>query len=74
MKYHQQWTDLRALEGRQISLSLKDGSRIDDVQLVSAGRDGLRTIWVFAYGMDTFVPLANVVDLWETMSRRSEAA
>jgi hypothetical protein len=73
MKEHHT-ADLRALEGRQISLSLSDGSRIDDVQLVSAGRGGLRTIWVFAYGMDTFVPLANVVDVWETVSRRGEAA
>jgi hypothetical protein len=66
--------ELRALEGRQVSLALRDGSPIDDVQLVSAGRGKLQTLWVLAYGMDTFVPLANVVALWETAAVRSEAA
>ena len=61
-------------EGRRVSLALADGSRIDDVQLVSAGRGKLQTLWVLAYGMDTFVPLANVVALWETAGVRSEAA
>ena len=29
---------LKALEGRQVSIALRDGSRIDYCQLVSAGR------------------------------------
>ena len=66
--------DLQALEGQQISLALNDGSRIDDAQLVSAGRTKARTVWVFAYGMDTFVPLANVVDVWPTAAIRHDAA
>jgi hypothetical protein len=67
-------TQLRALEGRRVSLALADGSRIDDGQLVSAGRTPLRTIWVFFNGTDTFVPLTDVVDVWETACLQSEAA
>jgi hypothetical protein len=67
-------TQLRALEGRRVSLALADGSRIDDGQLVSAGRTPLRTIWVFVNGTDTFVPLTDVVDVWETAYLQSEAA
>lgn len=66
--------DLRALEGRWISLSLVDGSRIDDCQLVSAGRHRSRTIWIFAEGQDRFVPIPDVVDVWETVSAQGHAA
>jgi len=71
---NQTMKDLKALEGRQVSLALADGSRIDDCHLVSAGRTHLRTIWVFAHGTDTFVPLVNVRDVWETESLRRNAA
>ena len=58
-------SELRSLEGRQVSVALADGSRIDDCQLVSAGRPGVRTLWVFCNGADTFVPLPDVVEVWE---------
>jgi hypothetical protein len=58
-------SELRSLEGRQVSVALSDGSRIDDCQLVSAGRPGVRTLWVFSNGSDTFLPLPDVVDVWE---------
>jgi hypothetical protein len=61
----QQMTQLRELEGRRVSLALADGSRIDDGHLVSAGRPQLRTIWVFVDGTDTFLTLADVIDVWE---------
>jgi hypothetical protein len=64
----QKITRLRALEGRQVSLALTDGSRIDDAQLISAGRHGLRTIWVFTNGVDAFLPLVDVVDIWESVA------
>ena len=67
-------TQLRSLEGRQVSLALADGSRIDDVQLVSAGRPPLETIWVVVSGMDTFLSVAQVVAAWEPVSHRKEAA
>ena len=56
---------LTLLEGRHVSVALSDGSRIDDCQLVSAGRHHVRSLWLFTGGEDTFVPLDDVVDLWE---------
>jgi hypothetical protein len=44
---------------------VRGGRRIDDCELVSVGRGGVRTVWVFADGADTFVPLDDVLDLWE---------
>jgi hypothetical protein len=44
-----------------VSLALADGSRLDDVSLVSAR--GM-TLWVFASGEDRFVPVTSVVDAW----------
>jgi hypothetical protein len=58
-------SEMRCLEGRQVSVALADGSRIDDCQLVSAGRPGVQTLWVFTNGADAFVPLPEVIDVWE---------
>jgi hypothetical protein len=57
-------SDVLGLEGGRISVSLVDGSRIDDVELVSVGRLGVDTLWVYAQGTDLFVPFADVVDIW----------
>ena len=57
--------ELRSLEGRQVCLALAGGERIDDCQLVSTGRRGVETLWIFADGRDVFIPLADVIDLWE---------
>jgi len=54
-----------ALEGRQVSIALADGSRIDDCQLISAGRPKARTLWLYDNGIDRFVALADVRDIWE---------
>jgi hypothetical protein len=62
-----QQADLSSLEGRRVSVALRDGSRIDDSQLVSAGRGGVGTLWLFTSGTDTFVPHEEVVDLWESL-------
>jgi len=56
---------LRGFEGRRVSVALADGSRIDDCQLVSSGRNRARNLWLFANGQDTFVAFDDVVDLWE---------
>ncbi|HEX2024353.1 MAG TPA: hypothetical protein VHF00_06580 [Acidimicrobiales bacterium] len=61
---------LRALEGRLVHVALADGSRLDDVALVSAGRTSL---WVFSNGEDVFVPVGTVVDAWEGRPFRSAA-
>ena len=57
---------LAALEGRQVNVALRDGSRIDDCQLVSTGRTRVvASIWLFANDTDTFVALDDVADIWE---------
>lgn len=52
------------LEGRRVSLSLSDGSRIDDCELVSA-RQSAPTVWLFVNGDDVFVPVIDITDAWE---------
>jgi hypothetical protein len=53
------------LEGLRVSVALTDGSRLDDCELVSAGRVGRATLWLFVNGSDVFVPVADVTDAWE---------
>ena len=53
--------ELCRLEGLTVNLALVDGSRLDDVSLVSA--HGVN-VWIFAGGEDVFVPLTNVIDFW----------
>ena len=53
--------ELRRLEGLGVNLALADGSRLDDVSLISA--HGL-SLWIFARGEDVFVPIADVIDFW----------
>jgi hypothetical protein len=67
-------TQLKRLEGHHVSLALRDGTRIDDCQLISSGRHWTRTLWLFATGSDTFVPLDDVVDLWEAAPSRPRVA
>ncbi len=62
--------ELRRLEGRAVHLSLADGSRLDDVALVSARRV---TLWIFDNGRDVFVPVADVVDVWPAEHSRTAA-
>ncbi|HEX2192664.1 MAG TPA: hypothetical protein VHH09_05680 [Acidimicrobiales bacterium] len=67
----QQKRDLRTLEGRTVHVALADGSRMDEVALVSARRT---TLWIFGGGEDLFVPVERVVDVWESRSVRSPAS
>lgn len=57
--------DVSTLEGRRVSVALKDGSRIDDCQLVSGPRNRAGTVWLFVNGEDSFVSIDDVVDVWE---------
>jgi hypothetical protein len=58
-------SSLHVLEGRQVSVALRDGCRIDDCQLVSAPRAHTETVWLFSNGDDLFVSVGDVVDVWE---------
>jgi hypothetical protein len=53
--------ELRRLEGAGVHLALVDGSRLDDVSLISTRG---RSLWVFDGGEDIFVPLTDVIDFW----------
>jgi hypothetical protein len=59
---------LQLLEGQQVSVALRNGARIDDCQLVSAGRATTTTLWLFSNGADVFVALGDVVDVWEAQA------
>ena len=55
----------QAFEGRRVCVALRNGSRIDDCQLVSAGRVRTGTLWLFSNGLDVFVSIGQVLDVWE---------
>jgi hypothetical protein len=57
--------DLRELEGRQVSLALVDGSRIDDAALVSTGRGATTTLWIYTNRADAFIPMSEIVEVYE---------
>jgi hypothetical protein len=63
---NEQIHQLRTLEGRHVSLALRDGSRIDDCQLVLVGRARVRSVWIFTQGLDMFLSLNDLIDFWET--------
>jgi hypothetical protein len=62
---------MRQLEGSQVSVALSDGSRLDDCQLVSAPRGRSRRVWLFDGLMDVFVPVTDIVAVWEPAPARA---
>ena len=62
MSHHQRRL-MRTLEGRSVNLALADGSRIDDATLVSGGTTN---VWIYWNGADAFVPVSDVLDVWES--------
>ena len=62
--------ELCSFEGSNVHLALADGSRLDDVTLVSAHG---RKVWVFVNGRDVFVPFKDVIDFWSGDRMRSAA-
>jgi hypothetical protein len=56
----------RDLEGHGVSLVLADGSRLDNVTVVSAGRGQVTSLWLDVGGMDLFVHQSQVIDAWVT--------
>ena len=59
----------KKLEGHRVSVSLADGSRIDDCELVAVNRGRRGHLWVHANGADAFVPLSKVAEVWESSGR-----
>jgi hypothetical protein len=56
---------VRQLEGCRVSVALSNGDRLDDCDLVSGPRGNAKRLWLFTEGRDIFVPLGDVVALWE---------
>ena len=54
---------LRQLEGRQVSVTLKDGTRLSGCTLVSAGRSRTSSLWLVVGGLDTFVAVDDVAEI-----------
>jgi hypothetical protein len=55
---------LQALRGHQVSLALRDGTRIDDCRLVSTGRSSTSTVWLVSNGADLFVRRDELLAVW----------
>lgn len=55
----------RHLEGHHVSVALADGTRLDDCELVSAGRGAAASIWLHDGLDDRIVEAADIVDVWE---------
>lgn len=59
-------TAITYLEGNRVSVALRNGDRLDDCELVAGPRGNTSRLWLFTAGIDMFVPIADVVALWET--------
>ena len=70
----QRLLSLKSMERQQVSVALRGGDRLDDFQLVSGGRARLENLWLFGHGEDVFVPLSDVLDVWEAYSPQAKAA
>jgi hypothetical protein len=55
----------RQLEGHHVSVALADGTRLDDCELVSAGRGAAASIWLHDGLDDRIVEAADILDVWE---------
>ena len=60
--------ELTHLAGRRIHISLADGTRLDDCELVLVSPFKL---WVFINGRDAFVNLKRVTDVWEAVPAKA---
>ena len=56
---------LRHLEGHRVTLVLADGSRLDEVIIVSCGRNRATTLWLDVDGIDVFVSRSQVLEAFE---------
>jgi hypothetical protein len=62
---------LYACEGRLVSITLRDGTVLNDCVVVSVGRGNVQTLWVFTEDGDMFIPRSDVTSI--DLSRRATA-
>jgi len=66
---------LRRLEGRHVSVALRDGTRFSDCELVSVTAGRTRgTLWLCVGGDDHIVPVDQVLAVDALSSRREAGA
>jgi hypothetical protein len=56
--------DVRSLQGREVCVALRDGSRLDDHRLMTIDHDGGTTLWLAAADGERFVRVDDVLDVW----------
>jgi hypothetical protein len=59
---------LQKLEGRRVNLSLTNGSQLKGVEVVSAGRGGLSSLWLELDGTDLIIEKGEIVDILEVLA------
>ena len=57
--------DFRSLEGHRVAVMLADGSQLDDVELISAGRGNVNSLWLNRQGIDVIVKKGEISELHE---------
>lgn len=62
------------LEGRQVDLTLRDGTRVEGPLLVSVGRLWAHSVWIVVDDADVFISHDDVVEIRESSRIRREAA
>jgi hypothetical protein len=62
---------LRNLEGRRVNLSLTNGSQLKGVEVVSAGRGGLSSLWIEIDGTDLIIDKAEILDILDVPVERA---
>ena len=70
-KLTQASVQLRTLEGRRVNLWLRNGSQLDGVEVISAGRGGLSSLWLEVNGTDLFIEKTEILDIHEVRGDRA---
>jgi hypothetical protein len=61
--------DVRAMQGRVVSVALSDHSRLDEVTVL--GVIDCDTLWLHSGGHDVFLPASMVVGVWQSVAHPS---
>jgi hypothetical protein len=65
---------LRSLEGRQVTVTFRDGTHMDDWNLVCGARARSERLWLCRDDEDVIVPMWDVVDVSAAGSPPPQAA
>ena len=54
-----------------MNLWLRNGSQLDGVEVISAGRGGLSSLWLEVNGTDLFIEKTEILDIHEVRGDRA---